>query len=140
MDQHLRYWPHIRRVSRQRTQDPALKHEARGNGVGVPSHDALLITETVLSQGGVDRFQVSALWKRHEIVAACIAHQIFDASLLPPSCYIGKERFETIDALEVEKPFMLSSAMSLQHLEDSRFEIVVEIIRGTPPQNSKAWR
>jgi hypothetical protein len=39
--------------------------------------------------------------------------------------HISKERLKAIDTLEVQKHLMLSSAMSLQHLENRRFEIVV---------------
>jgi len=81
-----------------------------------PSHDALLIQATVLPQVRVDGLQVRALWKRHEVVAARIADQIFDAAFLPSGMHIGKEGFKAIDTVEVEKHFVLSPAMSLQHL------------------------
>ena len=68
----------------------------------------------------------AALWKRHEVVAARIADQIFDAAFLPPSMHIGKERLKAIDTVEVQKHVMLSPAMSLQHLEHSRFEVVID--------------
>src|SRR6266487_520339 len=109
----------------QGSQVRALKRQTRGNGITLPGHNALLIRETVLSEGCVDGFQVTAFWERHEVVAACIPHQIFDTSFLPTGMHIGKERLKAIDTLEVQKHLMLSSAMSLQHLQDSRLEIVV---------------
>src|SRR5579859_2664259 len=125
MDQHLRYWPQIRGMWWQRSQVRALKRQARGNGITPSCHNALLIRKTVLAERCVNGFQIIALWERHEVVAACIAHQIFDTSFLPTGMHIGKERLKAIDTLEVEKHLMLSSAMSLQHLQDSRFKIVV---------------
>src|SRR5258707_7564887 len=113
-------------MSRQRSQDGPLKREARGNRLGPPSHDALLITETVLSEPCVDGFQISALWERHEVVPSRIADQIFDAAFLPAGTHVGKERLEAIDTLEVHKDVMLSAAMSLQHLEDRWLEIIVD--------------
>ena len=74
----------------------------------------------------IDGFQVSSLWKRHEVVTSCIANQIFDASFLPPGMHIGKERFEAIDTVEVQKHFVLSSAMPFQHLEYGGFEVIVD--------------
>src|SRR5690242_13790207 len=103
MDQHLRYRPQIRCVRRQRSQLGTFKGQTQGNRLAVPSHDALLIEDAVLSQLSVDRFQIGAFWQRHEVVAASIAHQIFDTALLPAGMDIGKEGLKAIDTLEVYK-------------------------------------
>ena len=126
MNQHLRYWSQIRCVSRQRPKLSTLKQQTRGNRLGAPSHDALLIRETVRSQLGVDRFQVSSLWQWHEVVATGIADQVFDASLLPPGMDIGKEGFKAIDTLEMQEYVMFSPIVPFQHLEDRWLEIVID--------------
>ena len=57
----------------------------------------------------------------------CIAQPEF--STLPfsqPAGDIGKESLKAIDAVEMHKHLMLSSAMSLQHLKHGRFEIIVD--------------
>src|SRR5260221_12643027 len=92
MHQHLRQWPQIRGMRWQGSQVRALKRQTRGNGITSPGHNALLIRETVLSECCVDGFQVTALWERHKVVAACMPHQIFDASFVPTGMHIGKER------------------------------------------------
>src|SRR6266567_5984210 len=125
MDEHLRYWSQIWCMGWQGTQVSALKRQARGNGISAPGHDALVIQQTTLPEISVDGFQISALWKRHEVVPACIAHQILDASFLPSCMHIGKKCFKAIHTLKMEKRFILSPTMSLQHLEHGRFEIVI---------------
>jgi len=57
-------------MGRQRSQLAALKFQARGDGIGTPSHDTLLIRETVLSEARVNGFQISTLWERHEVVTS----------------------------------------------------------------------
>src|SRR5256885_7888535 len=74
----------------------------------------------------MDRFQVSAFWKWHEVIPSSIAHQILDASFLPASGDIGKERLKAIDTVKVEKHIVLSSAMSLQHLQHSGLEVIID--------------
>src|SRR5205807_5024171 len=80
----------------------------------------------VLFQFGVDRFQFSALWEGHEIVTARITDQIFDAPFFPPGMHISKERLKAVDTMEVQKHVVLSPAMSLQHLQDSWLEVVID--------------
>src|SRR6266536_30042 len=87
----------------QRTQSPAFNGQASGNRIGLPRHRALLIGQTACSQVHIEGFQIIALWKRYEVVSARIAHQIFDASLLPASMHIGKERLKAVDAWKVRK-------------------------------------
>ena len=67
-----------------------------------------------------------ALGKRHEVVSARIADQIFDTAFLPPGMDIGKERLKAIDTVKVQKHLVLAPAMSLQDLEHSRFEVIVD--------------
>src|SRR5213596_1028355 len=90
MDQHLRYWSQIRHMSWQGSELTALKCQTRGNGISTPGHRALLIAEAILAKLCIDGFQVSSLWKRHEIIPSCIPNQILDASFLPASGDIGK--------------------------------------------------
>src|SRR6266699_214460 len=79
-------------MGRQRSQLAALKFQARGDGIGTPSHDTLLIRATVLSEARVNGFQISTLWERHEVVTSSIPDQIFDASFLPTGMHIGIDR------------------------------------------------
>ena len=92
MHQHFHQRIEFGRMGWQRSQIRALKREARSNGIGPPSHDALLIAETIGAQVRVNGFQVSALGKGYEVVSARIPNQIFDTAFLPPSMHIGKER------------------------------------------------
>ena len=79
-------------MGRQGSQESAFTFQTRDNGIRAPSHNPLLIVEAVLAKLCVDGFQVSALWKGHEVVTARIADQVFDAAFLPPGMHIGKER------------------------------------------------
>ncbi len=116
----------LRCIRRERTQVPALKRQASGNRISLSGHGALLIRYATCCQLCIDRFQISALWKGHEVISARIADQIFDTALLPTGMHIGKERFKAIDTLEVEKHVVLTPAMSLQDLHNSRFEVIVD--------------
>ncbi len=113
-------------MSWQRSQLARSNARREAIGLGPPSHDALLIGETVLAKPCVDGFQIITLWERHEVVASRIADQIFDTAFLPAGMHIGKERLEAIDTLEVQKDLVLSATVSLQHLEDGWFEIIVD--------------
>ena len=126
MDQDFHHRTHLRRMGWQRSQIGALNLQARGDRISPPGHDALLIRETIGVQVRVDSFQVTALGKRHEIVSTRIAYQIFDTTFLPTSMDIGKERLEAIDTVEMQKHLVLTPAMSLQDLEHSRFEVIVD--------------
>ena len=97
----------------QRSQVGALHLQTRGNGLGASSHDALLVGETIGAQGSVNRFQISPLGKRHKVVSACRADQIFHTALLPTGMDIGKERFKAIDAVKVQKHVMFAPTVSL---------------------------
>ena len=110
----------------QGSQVTALKCQARGNGRVAPGHRALLIADAILAKLCIDDFQVSALWQRHEVVTSSIPDQILDASFLPTGMHIGKECLKAIDTVEVHKQVVLSSAMSLQHLQDGCFEVIVD--------------
>src|SRR5438552_1582461 len=110
----------------QRSQVAALKRQALFDGIAPSGHDAQLIRATTFLQFSIDGFQVRSLWKRHEVVAASIPNQIFDASFLPSCMHIGKERLKAIDTVKVCKHFMFSSAMSLQHLEHGWLEVVID--------------
>src|SRR6266536_580374 len=129
MDQHLRYRSQIRGMGWQRTQMAALKFQASCDGIVPPGHDALLIGEAVLAKLYVDGFQISALWKRHEVVAARIAHQILHAAFLPPGMHIGKEGLKAIDTVEVQKHVVLASAMPFEHLQHGCFEVVFDNLK-----------
>src|SRR5437667_7051694 len=98
-------------MGRQRSQESALTFQTRDNGIRAPSHNPLLIGEAVLPQLCVNGFQVSTLWKRHEVVAARIPDQILHAAFLPSGMHIGKEGLKAIDTVEVQKHVVLASAM-----------------------------
>src|SRR5512135_2934537 len=102
-----------------------LKRQALCDRLGSTSHDTLLIRKTALAEVRVDGFQINALRQGYEVVTSRIADQILHRSLLPTRMDIGEKRLEAINTLEVEKQLVLSPAMSLQHLEHCRFEIVV---------------
>ena len=126
MNQDFHQRTHLRRMGWQRSQIGAFNREARGDRISPPGHDALLIQQTIGAQVSVDGFQVTTLGKRHEVVSTRIAHQIFDTAFLPPSMHIGKERLEAIDTVEMQKHLVLAPTMSLQDLEHSRFEVIVD--------------
>src|SRR5258706_1716495 len=116
----------LRCIRRERTQVPALKRQASGNRISLSGHGALLIRYATCYQLCIDRFQISALWKRHEVISARISDQIFDTALLPTGMPIGKQRFTALDTLEVYEHCVLTPAMSLQDLQHSRFEVIVD--------------
>src|SRR5436309_8250152 len=113
-------------MGRQGSQESAFTFQTRDNGIRASSHHPLLIGEAVLAKLCVDGFQVSALWKAHEVVAARIAHQILHTAFLPPGMHIGKEGLKAIDTVEVQKHVVLASAMPFEHLQHGCFEVVVD--------------
>jgi len=78
-------------MGRQGSQLAALKFQARGDGIGAPSHDALLVRQTMLAQARVNGLQISALWQGYEVVTSRMPDQILDAAFLPASMHIGKQ-------------------------------------------------
>src|SRR6266849_5114253 len=105
-------------MSRQRSQVSTLKFQARSNGLRAPSHRPLLIGETVLVPISIDGFQVSAFWQGDEVIAASIAHQILDASFLPPGMHIGKKGDDRDRHCESAKTRLVLCADALSRLAE----------------------